>query len=218
LSAPQAGALPALAAAYRERLADDEVALEDICHSAARRRTHFNHRLAAACRSKEEARTVIGRLSGRADHPLLFRGRRLAGQVERMAFVYSGQGAQWAGMGRQLYEQEAVFRQKLDECDAALRPYLGQSLLPLMFENEETAVLDQTAYAQPALFAIQVALTALWQSWGIQPTAVTGHSLGEITAAYVAGVLTLADAVKIIVERSRLMETVAGQGGWPPST
>jgi acyl transferase domain-containing protein/acyl carrier protein len=212
LSAPQAGALPALAAAYRERLGDDETVLEDICHSAARRRTHFNHRLAIVCRSKEEARTVLDAYLAGQDHRLLFSGRRLAGQVEQMVFVYSGQGAQWAGMGRQLYQQETIFRQKLDECDAALRPYLGQSLLPLMFENEETAVLDQTAYAQPALFAIQVALTALWQSWGIQPTAVTGHSVGEITAAYVAGVLTMADAVKIIGERSRLMETVAGQG------
>ena len=211
-SAPQAGALLELAVAYRERLADDTFTLADICHSAGRRRTHFNHRVALVCRSKTEATAVLDAYLAGADHPLLWRGRRLAGQVERLAFVYSGQGAQWAGMGRQLYEQEAVFRQKMDECDEALRPYLGQSLLPLIFENEETTVLDQTAYAQPALFAIQVALTALWQSWGIQPTAVTGHSLGEITAAYAAGVLTLADAAQIIVERSRLMETVAGQG------
>jgi len=217
-SAPQAGALPALAAAYREQLAAEDAVLADICHSAARRRTHFNHRLAVACRSKEEVLAALDAYLAGQDHPLLFSGRRLAGQTERPVFVFSGQGAQWAGMGRQLYEQEGVFpkegvfRQKMDECDAALQPYLGQSLLTILSQDEDAALLDQTAYAQPALFAIQVALTALWQSWGIQPTAVTGHSLGEITAAYVAGVLTLVDAVKIIVERSRLMETVAGQG------
>ena len=212
LSAPQAGALPALAVAYREQLAAEDAVLTDICHSAARRRTHFNHRVAVACRSKEEATAVLDAYLAGADHPLLFCGRRLAGQNERLAFVYSGQGAQWAGMGRQLYEQETLFRQKMDACDAALRPYLDQSLLAILSPDEGAALLDQTAYAQPALFAIQVALTALWQSWGIQPTAVAGHSLGEITAAYVAGVLTLADAVKIIVARSRLMERVAGQG------
>jgi myxalamid-type polyketide synthase MxaD len=211
-SAPQAGALPELAAAYRKRLADNQVALADICHAAARRRTHFNHRVAVACRSQEEARAVLDAYLAGADHPLLFRGRRLAGQVERLAFVYSGQGAQWAGMGQQLYAQDAVFRQKMDECDAALRPYLGRSLVTILSLDEDVGLLDQTAYAQPAIFALQVALTALWQSWGIQPAAVTGHSLGEITAAYTAGVLTLADAAKIIVERSRLMETVAGQG------
>jgi myxalamid-type polyketide synthase MxaD len=212
LSTPQAAALPALAAAYRRRLAQwlaEGTDLADICRSAARRRTHFNHRLAAVCRTKEELATLLDAHLAGEEHPLLATGRRLAGQAEGAVFIYSGQGAQWAGMGLQLYRQEPVFRRALDECAAYLQPHLPQPLLTLLESEDE---LHQTVHAQPALFAVQVALTALWQSWGIRPAAVAGHSLGEVTAAYVAGALSLADAARVVVERSRLMQTLTGRG------
>jgi acyl transferase domain-containing protein len=212
LSTPQAAALPVLAGAYRRRLDQwlaDGTELADICHSAARRRTHFNHRLVVVCRSKEELAAVLDAYLAGEEHALLSTGRRLAGQADGVAFIYSGQGAQWPGMGRQLYRQEPVFRQAMDACEALLRPHLPHSLAAIV---ESDRLLSQTVYAQPALFAVQVALTALWQSWGIRPAAVAGHSLGEVTAAYVAGALSLADAARIVVERSRLMQTVTGCG------
>ena len=124
----------------------------------------------------------------------------------------SGQGPQWWGMGRELMEHEPVFRRAIEACDAAMRPW-NYSLLDELSRDEADSQMNRTEIAQPAIFAMQVALAELWKSWGVCPVAVTGHSVGEIAAACVAGVFSLEDAARIIVLRARFMDACArGEG------
>ena len=134
-------------------------------------------------------------------------------QTPRVAFVMSGQGPQWWGMGGELMRYEPVFRQSIEQCDAAMRPWARFSLLEELRRSEDASQMHRTEIAQPAIFAMQVALTELWKSWGIQPTAIVGHSVGEVAAAYVAGVFSLEEAARVIVLRARFMEDCArGEG------
>ena len=131
----------------------------------------------------------------------------------RVAFVMSGQGPQWWGMGRELMQHEPVFRKTIERCDAAMRPWARFSLLEELGRTEETSQMHRTEIAQPAIFAMQVALAELWKSWGVQPAAIVGHSVGEIAAACVAGVFSLEEAARVIVLRARFMEDCArGEG------
>jgi amino acid adenylation domain-containing protein len=130
----------------------------------------------------------------------------------RLVFCFPGQGVQTINMGRRLYETEPVFRQHFDACDAKLLPLLGKSLCDVVYPaaatNEATATLNQTLYAQPAIFAIEYSLAQLWLSWGIRPAAMVGHSVGEYVAACLAGVLNLDDALSLIAARSHLMQSL----------
>lgn len=129
-----------------------------------------------------------------------------------VAFLFSGQGTQYASMGRQLYESESVFRSALDECEGLLAEHLPVKLKDVLF-GDAAALLGETAYTQPVLFSVQWSLAALWRSWGIEPSAVVGHSVGEYAAAAVAGVFSLEDAIRLIAGRGRLMSSVAGGDG-----
>ncbi|MEW5989538.1 MAG: acyltransferase domain-containing protein, partial [Chloroflexota bacterium] len=126
--------------------------------------------------------------------------------------VFSGQGSQWIGMGQELLAQEPVFRAAIEECDRLMRPHVSWSLLEEVTRPNEESRLNDTEIAQPAIFAFQVGLTALWRSWGMKPSAVVGHSVGEIAAAYVSGAISLADACRIITHRGRLMQGATGKG------
>ena len=139
-------------------------------------------------------------------------GRRHSERERKVVFIFSGHGSQRSGMGQELLAQEPVFRQTLEDCDRALRPYTGWSVLEALAADGESSPIKQTDFIQPAIFAIQVALAALWRSWGIEPAAVVGHSMGEVAAACVAGALTLDDAAKVICHRSRLLNQVSGRG------
>jgi amino acid adenylation domain-containing protein len=130
----------------------------------------------------------------------------------RVVFCFPGQGVQAVGMGRRLYETEPVFRQAFDACDATLLPLLGRSLLSVVYPTEPSAAatdtLNQTLFAQPAIFAVEYAMAQLWLSWGIQPAAMVGHSVGEYVAACLSGVLSLEDALTLIAARCRLMQNL----------
>src|SRR5262249_46004048 len=130
----------------------------------------------------------------------------------QVTFVFSGQGGQWWGMGRELLRQEPVFRRAIERCDEILRRHADWSLLAELSADESQSRLDRTEIAQPALVALQVALAELWQSWGVQPAAVLGHSVGEIAAAAVAGVLSWDDALRLVFHRGRLMQRASGRG------
>jgi len=217
LSAKSEGALQQLANRVETYLkAHPDLNLADVCFTANTSRSLFAHRLALVAESNAQVCEQLAAYSTNSpnNHP----SRVLSGQLQdtgrsKVAFLFTGQGSQYIGMGRQLYDTQPTFRQALERCDAILRPYLQQPLLSVLYPAAgENSPLNQTAYTQPALFALEYALYELWRSWGIEPTAVMGHSVGEYVAACVAGVFSLEDALKLIVERARLMQALPPGG------
>jgi acyl transferase domain-containing protein/acyl carrier protein len=215
LSARSPEALQSLAGAYQDLLAspESELSLHDICYTASMRRDHHDYRLAVTGYSREQLSEGLQAFLHGEARPGLSSGRKDSGRQRKLVFVFPGQGSQWFGMGRSLLEREPVFREVVERCDRAMRRYGDWSLLgELTATDAARSRLNEVDIVQPALFAIQVALTALWRSWGIEPQAVVGHSMGEVAAAHVAGALSLEDAARIICHRSRLVRRAIGQG------
>ena len=186
--------------------------LRDVCYTAGARRAHHEHRLAVAGRSHADLVSGLDAfLSGEA-RPGLASGRRASSFAGRIVFVFPGQGSQWLGMGRELRERVPAFRSALEACDAAVRATAGWSVLDEILAEPGGSRLDDISVVQPTLFAMQVSLAALWRSWGVEPAAIVGHSMGEVAAAHVAGVLSLEDAARVICRRSELMKRVSGRG------
>ncbi len=186
--------------------------LHDVCYTAAVRREHHTHRLVVRAVDEPSMCTALESwIAGQAS-PDVQRGTASRGEAGRTCFVFSGMGTQWAGMGRQLYQAEPVFREVIDRCSRALEALSGWSLVEELFAPAERSRVAETFVAQPAIFAVQVALTALLETWGIRPHAVVGHSAGEVAAAHVAGALDFDDAVRVIFHRSRLQQTTEGLG------
>ncbi len=203
LSARSQTALKQLTERYAEALSDPAADVADICHTANAGRAHFECRLTATGRSAAEIK----------DASLAASGKRVRDREGvRAVFLFPGQGAQYAGMAKELFETQPAFRQTLEECAALVAPHLDVPLLELLW-GARSHLLDQTVYTQPALFAVEYAVARLWQSWGIQPAVVLGHSIGEYVAAAIAGVFSLADGLKLIAARARLMQAVSGRGG-----
>ncbi|BAZ33985.1 polyketide synthase (plasmid) [Cylindrospermum sp. NIES-4074] len=214
LSAKTEKALGELAQSYADFLAvHPETPLADICFTANAGRSHFEHRLAICTQSHAQLQTALNNFIAGRDNPLVLSSLSKTKKHPKIAFLFTGQGSQYLDMGRQLYETQPIFRQTLDRCDEILRPYLEQPLLQVLYPEEaKSSPLDQTAYTQPALFALEYALAQLWKSWGVEPTAVIGHSLGEYVAACVAGVFSLEDGLKLVAERARLMQNLPQTG------
>ena len=203
LSARSESALQELGSRYAEVLEHTAAPVGDVCFTANAGRAHFEHRLAVTGSCSEELRGALLKA---------LPGRRVRDREGiRPVFLFPGQGAQYAGMGRQLYDTQPVFRAALEQCAEGLRGELESPLLEVLW-GTATDLLAQTAYTQPCLFAVEYALAVLWRSWGIEPGAVLGHSVGEYVAACVAGVYTLGDGLKLIARRGRLMQDVAGRG------
>jgi phthiocerol/phenolphthiocerol synthesis type-I polyketide synthase E len=209
LSARSATALDAAA----ERLAahlrqHPQQALADVAHTLRAGRERFAHRAVALARDPADAARV---LASRA--PDAFFSGQVLSERPTLAFLFPGQGAQHLDMGRALYEREALFRETLDRCCALLAPHLGLDLRELLFaaadESAAAARLEQTAITQPALFAVEYAMAQLWMSWGVQPDALLGHSIGEYVAACLAGVFSLEDALALVAARGRLLQATA---------
>jgi acyl transferase domain-containing protein/acyl carrier protein len=220
LSAHTPEALQALARAYHQLLREaannqlpitNNHSLHDFCYTASARRAHHDHRLALVAHNREElADHLQAFLQGEARPGL---SSDVKSSERKIVFVFPGQGSQWFGMGRQLLAQEPVFRETLEQCEKAFQALVDWSLIAELTAGESKSRLNEIDVIQPALFAIEVALAALWRSWGVEPDAVVGHSMGEIAAAHVAGALTLEDAARIICGRSKLLKRVSGQGG-----
>ena len=214
LSARTPAALRQLAASYRELLAAGAAAppFADVCYTASVRRSHLEQRLAVVAPTSAEAAERLADFAAGKPSPGLATGAVQLDRRPKLAMVFSGQGSHWCRMGRGLLASEPVFAEVVDRCDEALRGLASWSLVDQLSAPEETCRFAETAVAQPAIFAVQAGLAALWREWGVIPDTVVGQSLGEVAAAYVAGALDLADAVQVVFHRSRLMQRVAGQG------
>jgi acyl transferase domain-containing protein len=212
LSARKPAALAALGHSYAALLSGPGAELPQICRAAAVGRSHHDHRLVVLARSAAQAATQLATHLDGAAAPDIVTGRRPLDGPPKLVLVFSGQGAQWPRMGCELMAREAVFREALEECAALVRAETGRSLIDELSADGAASRLEETEVAQPALFALQVALVALWRSWGIEPDAVVGHSVGEIAAAHVAGALDLSDAVRLVCLRGQLLQRATGKG------
>lgn len=196
--------------------------IEDVCFTANTGRSHFSHRLAIVTENNLQLRQKLSAVAAEDSTTGIFSGQISGKDRPKIVFLFTGQGSQFIGMGRQLYESQPVFRRIVNQCDELLLPYLNQSLLSLLYPDTQTPIvgdngevpsLDDTAYAQPALFVLEYSLAQLWRSWGIEPSALIGHSVGEYVAACLAGVFSLEDGLKLIAERGRLMQALPRNGG-----
>ncbi len=188
--------------------------LPDLAHTLGARRNHHPHRLTMVAATTDELIEELRAFAAGEDVQKLrtsFSPRRE--HPARIGFVMSGQGPQWWGMGRELMKHEPVFRRAMERCAKALSPWTQFSLLEELAREESASQLSRTEVAQPAIFAMQVSLAELWKSWGVVPAAIVGHSVGEIAAACVAGVLSLEEAARVIALRSKFMEECARGDG-----
>ncbi|MEJ2854913.1 MULTISPECIES: SDR family NAD(P)-dependent oxidoreductase [unclassified Saccharothrix] len=193
---------PQALAAHAERLATVDAPAVSI-GAALLNRTHFEHRAVIL----DDHVDSLAALARGASAPGLVTGE--VGVPGKTVFVFPGQGAQWIGMGRELYAAEPVFREAIDACAEAFAPHVEWSLVEVLSGGD----LDRVDVVQPALFAMMVGLAALWRSRGVEPDAVVGHSQGEIAAAYVAGALSLEDAARVVALRSKALVAISGLGG-----
>ncbi|MFE9812671.1 acyltransferase domain-containing protein [Streptomyces sp. NPDC005548] len=213
MSARSAAALEQQAGRLRDATATpsgDGVDLGAVGWSLLSSRTRFEHRAVVLGRTREELLAGLTSLSRGQDHPGVVRGR--ASSPGGTVFVFPGQGSQWVGMGRGLYDAFPAFARSLDACAAALAEWTDWSLLDVLRAADGAPGLDRVDVLQPALFSVMVSLAALWRSWGVEPAAVIGHSQGEIAAAHVCGALNLRDAAKIVALRSKALVDLIGHG------
>jgi acyl transferase domain-containing protein/ubiquinone/menaquinone biosynthesis C-methylase UbiE len=214
LSARKEKALHDSARRYANHLAEHPQAeIADVCFTANTGRVHFDHRLAIRAGSAADLLTQLQGVAAGEKQSSVFQGKASRSEPVRLAFLFTGQGAQYAGMGRQLYETQPSFRETLDRCAELLKPHLNELLLDVLFSSAAgDSRLHQTGCTQPAMFAVEYALYQLLKSWGIAPSAVLGHSVGEYVAACVAGVFSLEDGLRLIAARGRLMQGMAAGG------
>ena len=214
LSAGSPAALVQMADRYRRWLsAHPEATLSDLCLTAGVGRSHFEHRAALVVNSTESAGELLGALADDRPAPGLVRG--VCADRPKTAWLFPGQGSQFAGMARELFETEPVFAETMRRCAAAIDALLERPLLEVIFDSEgpdSQDTLRQTGYAQPALFAVEMGLARLWQSWGFEPDVVIGHSVGQYTAACVAGVFGLEEGASLLAERGRLFGSLPAGG------
>ena len=214
LSAQSDSALRELAHRFADHITlRPDQPLADVCFTANVGRAQFAHRLALTCETRDQLGSALHAFARGEQADGLRHAHTPTRRQPRTAFLFTGQGAQYHSMASELYKTQPSFRRTLDRCDEILRPLLEQPLLSVLYGDAESAAwLDETAYTQPALFAIEYALAELWRAWGIEPDFVFGHSVGEYAAACFAGAFTLEEGLRLVADRARLMQSLPPSG------
>ncbi|WP_036801169.1 type I polyketide synthase [Pleurocapsa sp. PCC 7319] len=219
LSAKSEAALADLVLRYKNYLQDNSaVNLADICHTANTGRIHFNHRLAIAVDSPAQLQSHLADLTTGKLNASIVNGETIQDSNNQIAFLFTGQGSQYVNMGYQLYQTQPVFKKAIDQCAEILESYLDEPLLHVLYPDSSSLIphpsslLNKTVYTQPAIFALEYALAQMWLDWGVKPAALIGHSVGEYVAATVAGVFSLADGLKLVATRGKLMQNLSHEG------
>ena len=212
LSAHCEEALHALAAKYARHLdSHPEQSIGNICFSASLHRDHFKHRLAIVAASRDElARELRTVASGDVSTKAVVGTQ--SDEQHRVAFLFTGQGTHYPGMGRELYDGQPVFRAAIDRCDEVLREKFGVPLTDLLYDEVAGDHFDQAKNIQPMLFSLQFGLVELWGSWGVRPDAVMGHSMGEYSAAHAADIFDIEAGLQLVAKRGRLMDELPERG------
>ena len=214
ISARSEDALKDLVKSYKNFAENhSEISLQDIAYSASKHKSHHNFRLAVSARSKEEfIESLENFLAGKMPKEISD-GIVVPNKYNNKAvFVYTGMGPIWWAMARELIEKEPIFKNVVLKCDEYTRKHVGWSIMDELTADESNSRLDQPQYSQPANFAVQVALSELMSSFGIKPDVIVGHSLGEVSAMYVAGVYSFEDAMKVSIHRSTVLQKSIGKG------
>jgi acyl transferase domain-containing protein len=213
VSAKSDAALVENAMRHARALSGEHVSLADACYTANTGRAHFPHRFACMCRSVDDLRAQLEAFASGEPLPGSVSGKLRGSSHTEVAFLFPGQGAQYPGMTRKLYNSESTFRNALNRCAEAVKGCLERPLLEVIFDcSGEDTPLHDPIYAQPANFAIEYAASEMWRSWGVTPSAVVGHSLGEFGAACAAGMCTPEDAIRLVATRGRLMQELPPDG------
>ncbi|MET1073974.1 MAG: type I polyketide synthase, partial [Umezawaea sp.] len=210
LSAKSPDALRAQAARLAS-LVDSDVDLTDIAYSLSAHRSRFDH--TAVLVGTDRAELAAGLRGLAEDGPVTDLARGATDVRGKTTFVFPGQGSQWIGMAGELLDSSPVFAARIAECEQALSAHVDWSLTSVLRNEEGAAGIDRVDVVQPALFSVMVSLAALWQSYGVKPDAVIGHSQGEIAAAHVAGALSLEDAARVVALRGKALVSLAGKSG-----
>ncbi|MDQ3762162.1 MAG: type I polyketide synthase, partial [Actinomycetota bacterium] len=214
LTARDPAVFPEMVEGIRRELAGvngTAVSLSDLGYTLAQRRQHLPARLSIVYSSRASLDECLAAYLRGEAHPHVLLGQH-DGQQRRLVWVFTGMGPQWWAMGRQLFDSEPVYREAVERCDREIGKLTDWSLVEELNAGEADSQMSQTWLAQPANFAVQIGLAALWRSYGVHPDAVVGHSTGEVAAFYEAGVYPLQDAVKVVVHRSRLQQKLVGTG------
>jgi acyl transferase domain-containing protein/acyl-CoA synthetase (AMP-forming)/AMP-acid ligase II/acyl carrier protein/NADP-dependent 3-hydroxy acid dehydrogenase YdfG len=186
--------------------------IRDIAYTYGARRAHYRQNRIAMVANSLEAAAQLAQ-GGKADGATLIETRDMPRMRRRLAWLFSGQGSQYPGMGRHLFRNEPVFRDTVNRCDEISRPLLGESLRALLVESDSPAAVSTTAITQPLVFTMDFALARLWQSWGVKPDFMLGHSIGEYVAACLGGVFAFEDALRTVLRRGALMGALPAGGG-----
>ncbi len=212
-SAKSAEALKSLAGSYCDWLeSNPDVLTSDLYYSLACRRQHHDCRLGIVAGNTDELKQKLQGFVEEGEIEDVLTGMKTFSGSSELAFVFTGMGPQWWAMGRELFENSAIFKKEIERCDAELKKHTSWSLIDELSKSEENHLLGETQISQPANFAIQVGLLELWKSFGIVPKSIIGHSTGEVAAFYAAGVLSFEDAIKVIYARSFLQQKLSGRG------
>ena len=202
LSAKSEEALTELADGFEKQLTEDEsISLADLAYTTAVGRSHLDERAAIVANTRKAAVENLKTLARMGKEASILRGN--GRRKPKVAWQFTGQGSQYVGMARGLYDSQAVFREAIDHCDELLQAWRNESLKEVLFQHAN--LIHHTSWTQPAIFAVQMGLAKVLESWGLQPDAVMGHSVGQYAAACVAGIMSWDDGLRLISERGRLI-------------